>query len=134
MIVNQSDRRSKVVLGVDDGVEDLRLLGGLVEGAGFTFIGASGGIDCLSLAARITPRLILLDIQMPSGIDGFETCRRLRLDARLRFVPIVFLTGRNSGEDVKKCLAAGGNDFIVKPFDPVKLIERVEYWVVRRAA
>jgi CheY-like chemotaxis protein len=49
-----------------------------------------------------------------------------------RLVPVVFLTARKTGEDVKECLKAGGNDFLVKPFDPVKLIERVEYWSGRR--
>jgi DNA-binding response OmpR family regulator len=45
--------------------------------------------------------------------------------------PIIFLTGRKTVEDVKSGLAAGGNDFIVKPFDPEKLLSRVEYWATR---
>jgi CheY-like chemotaxis protein len=132
MTLNASDRRHKIVLGVDDEAENLSLLKSLVEGAGFIFIGASSGEECVTLAMRAQPRLILLDIQMLPNIDGFETCRKLRLYPQLNAVPVVFLTARRSGEDVRKCLKAGGNDFIVKPFDPIKLIERVEYWVGRR--
>ena len=134
MSLNPGGRRSKIVIGVDDEPDSLQMLASLIEGAGFTFIGASTGAECLSLVLRITPRLVLLDIEMRPGMDGFETCRRLRMDMRLKPVPIVFLTGRKTGEDVKTCLKAGGNDFIVKPFDPVKLVERVEYWLVRRVA
>ncbi|MGB8841585.1 MAG: response regulator [Aliidongia sp.] len=134
MSLNPGGRRSKIVIGVDDEADNLDMLGSLIEGAGFTFIGASSGTECLSLVLRITPRLILLDIEMRPGMDGFETCRRLRKDMRLKPIPIVFLTGRKTGEDVKACIKAGGNDFIVKPFDPVKLVDRVEYWMVRRVA
>jgi len=130
--LNPTDRRSRIVIGVDDEAGNIEMLSSLIEGAGFTFMGASSGTECLTLVARIEPRLILLDIEMLPGMDGFETCRRIRHDMRLKPVPIVFLTGRKTAEDVKRCLQAGGNDFIVKPFDPVKLIERVEYWMVRR--
>ncbi|MEA2754013.1 MAG: hypothetical protein QOJ54_302 [Aliidongia sp.] len=132
MIINAGDRRSKIVIGVDDESGNLQMLASLIEAAGFTFMGTSSGAECLTLILRIQPRLILLDIEMVPGMDGFETCRRIRHDVRLKAVPIVFLTARKTGEDVKKCLTAGGNDFIVKPFDPVKLVERVEYWLGRR--
>jgi CheY-like chemotaxis protein len=133
MTMSATDRRSKVVLGVDDEPENLEMLSSLVEGAGFTFMCTSTGAECVTLAMRLQPRLILLDIQMAPGMDGFATCRRLRQNPGLIATPIVFLTARKTAEDVKECLKAGGNDFVVKPFDPVKLIERVEYWVGRRA-
>jgi CheY-like chemotaxis protein len=132
MNLNAAERRSKIVFGVDDEADNLLLLTSLVEGAGFTFIGLPNGAECVTLATRVQPRLILLDIQMFPGMDGFATCRRLRQYPQLKPVPIVFLTARKSGDDVKECLKAGGNDFIVKPFDPIKLIERVEFWVGRR--
>lgn len=128
------DRSSKIVVAVDDEVSNLMLLKGLIEGAGFFYMPARSGAECITLTSRVQPRLILLDIEMPGGADGFTTCRRLRQMPSLRTVPIVFLTGRKTGEDVKECLKAGGNDFIIKPFDPVKLIERVEYWTARRLA
>jgi CheY-like chemotaxis protein len=132
MTLNATDRRSKIVLGVDDEAENLSLLRLLIEGAGFTFLGASGGAECVTLAVRAPPRLILLDIQMYGGIDGFDTCRNIRFYPELKSIPVVFSTARKTGEDVKKCLAAGGNDFGVKPFDPLKLMARDEYWIGRR--
>jgi len=93
-------------------------------------MGAKGGLECLRLVCRMIPKLILLDIEMP-GIDGFETCRRIRNLSETKLVPIAFLTGRKTAEDVKTGMAAGGNDFIVKPYDVVKLIERINHWVNR---
>jgi two-component system OmpR family response regulator len=120
-------RRNKVVLGVDDQPENLMILRAVLETAGYAFLEASTGAECLSLAARSSPRLILLDVQMP-GMDGFETCRRLRSDWRLKAVPVAFLTGRKSVEDVKAGIGAGGNDFITKPFDRERLLARVDHW------
>ena len=102
--------KNKVVIGVDDLPQHLRLLQQCVLSGGYTFIGAASGLECLKLVSRIEPRLILLDVQMPE-VDGFETCRRLRAIPALAHVPIAFLTSRNSTDDVKAGLAAGGNDF-----------------------
>jgi DNA-binding response OmpR family regulator len=79
----------------------------------------------------VDPKLILLDVQMPE-MDGFETCRRLRGMFLIKTVPVAFLTARKSPEDVRMGLSAGGNDFIVKPFDPEKLLGRVDHWMGRR--
>jgi DNA-binding response OmpR family regulator len=133
MSIRPADRRSKIVMAVDDQAETLLLIQGFVEAAGFSFVGALRGREAVSLTDRIAPRLILLDIQMPN-IDGFETCRMLRMNPSLRTVPIAFLTARKTAEDVTTGLGVGGNDFIVKPFDPDKLIERIEYWVGRRVS
>jgi two-component system, OmpR family, response regulator len=126
-----ASNRNKVVVGVDDLPQDLRLLRHCILAGGFTFVGASSGYECLKIVARIEPRLILLDIQMPD-IDGFELCRRLRANMRLSLVPVAFLTARNSPEDVKRGLAAGGNDFILKPVSVARLMERVNHWTSRR--
>ncbi|HEX7759468.1 MAG TPA: response regulator [Caulobacteraceae bacterium] len=126
-----ASRRAKIVLAADDQPENLVILESLIEAQGFTFFGVETGLDAISLATRISPRLILLDVQMPL-MDGFETCRRLRAIPELKPVPIAFLTGRKSSEDVRAGLLAGGNDFIVKPFDPDKLIARVIQWAGRR--
>jgi CheY-like chemotaxis protein len=102
--------RGKIVLAVDDAPENLLVLHSMVEAAGFTFMGAKSGQECLSLAYRVAPSVFLLDIEMPKP-DGFETCRHLRTRRELRSVPIAFLTARNSADDLKEGLAAGGNDF-----------------------
>jgi DNA-binding response OmpR family regulator len=125
--------RNKVVIGVDDQPHHLRLLEQCITAAGYTFLGAPGGVMCLNLVTRVEPRLIILDIQMPE-LDGFETCRRLRIDAGLSHVPIAFLTSRSNTEDVQRGLAVGGNDFILKPVSIARLMERVQYWTCRRVA
>lgn len=132
-MISDPTRKNKMVLGVDDQAENLFLLEAVLEAAGYAFMSASSGAECLSLAIRCTPRLILLDVQTPD-MDGYETCRRLRAIWLLRQVPVAFLTARKAAEDVKIGLAAGGNDFIVKPFDHEKLLARVDYWTKRSVA
>lgn len=126
-------RKAKVVLAADDQPENILMLESLIEGQGFTFFGVNSGADCISLAQRVSPRLILLDVQMP-GMDGFETCRRLRTIHTLRQTPVAFLTARKGVADVQAGVAAGGNDFVVKPFAPDKLIARVLHWTSRRVS
>lgn len=123
--------RNKIVIGVDDDARHLRLLEQFIVGGGFTFLGVASGGECLQLVFRIVPRLVILDVQMPE-LDGYETCRRLRATGHLEHVPIAFLTARNSPEDVRLGLAAGGNDFILKPVSFTRLNERVGYWTSRR--
>jgi two-component system sensor histidine kinase/response regulator len=123
---------SKIILGVDDVAENLFLLKATTRRAGYTFMGATSGRECLSLLLRVTPRVILLDIEMPE-MDGFETCRRIKENPDFRHIPVLFLTARKTSEDVKKCVMLGGNDFIAKPFDVEKLLERVRHWSSRRA-
>jgi CheY-like chemotaxis protein len=130
-VASAANNRSKIVVGVDDMPESLGLIDHIISDAGYTFMGAVGGTECLALVARIVPQLILLDVEMPK-MDGFETCRLLRADGRLTHVPIAFLTARKTSEDVRKGMAAGGNDFVLKPFDRAKLIERLNYWTRHR--
>jgi CheY-like chemotaxis protein len=123
--------KNKVILGVDDTPQHLRLLEQCILAGGYTFFGAVSGVDCLKLVSRVEPRLILLDVQMPE-LDGYETCRRLRAVPGLDHVPIAFLTSRNSPDDVRLGLSVGGNDFILKPVSFARLMERVQHWTSRR--
>jgi DNA-binding response OmpR family regulator len=123
--------RSKIVLGVDDDPDTLAMLAAVMSAAGYTFLGAATGGECVRLATRCAPRLVLLDIQMPA-MDGFATCRELRKRPELSPVPVAFLTARKTAEDVRAGLAAGGNDFILKPFDIGHLRRRVRYWTAQR--
>ena len=129
-VINGASSGSKIVVGIDDAPENLALLQGAARAGGFTFLGAASGREGLLLLNRVVPRLVLLDIEMPE-MDGFDTCRRIRSIPELRQVPVAFLTARRSQEDVRQCLEVGGNDFIIKPFDIVKLLERIRYWTAR---
>jgi CheY-like chemotaxis protein len=131
--LNPTEASSKIVLGVDDAPENLFLLQSAVKAGGYTFVGAKSGAECLSLLHRIMPRLILLDIEMPM-MDGFAVCRQIRASREFQHIPIAFLTARKTSEDVKRCLEVGGNDFIVKPFDLAKLLDRIKHWTAKRIA
>lgn len=120
----------QIVIAVDDARENLLPLKAVLVDAGFVFHGAESGEACIAMIGRIKPHLILLDIQMPV-VDGFETCRRLRTMPLMQSVPIVFLTAKKTVDDVREGMAAGGNDFIIKPFERGKLLERVKYWTTR---
>ena len=63
------------------------------------------------------------------GIDGYETCRRLRADIPDFTAPVIFLTARRNKEAVQQALEAGGNDFMIKPFQPRAVLERLARWL-----
>ena len=132
-ILNASSPLSKIVMAVDPFAATRVELQSVVQAGGFTFLGASGADECLALTNRIVPRFILIDIDA-LGEGGFETCRRLRERPELKGVPIGFVTaGRSEAAlRIKEGLGAGGNDFILKPFERDKLIERVRHWASRR--
>jgi DNA-binding response OmpR family regulator len=129
MVAKQpAENRSKVVIGVDDVPANLALLEVALRSAGYTFIGVASGAALIEVMNRVRPRLVLLDIRMPD-MDGFEACRRLRLRHDYATVPVAFITACKTETDVLNGLAAGGNDFIVKPYTLQHLLERVAYWV-----
>jgi DNA-binding response OmpR family regulator len=118
--------KSKVILVVDDDADTVALLESIGRKAGYEVVGAAGGEECLSLLPRVAPQLIMLDVNM-TELDGFETCRRVRNEPHGAHVPIAFLTARKTVDDVKRGVAAGADDFVVKPFDVTQLLERIEF-------
>jgi len=85
---------------------------------------ATDGQSALERLGHITPNVVLLDAQMP-GMDGFETCRRLRQHPEMAAVPILFMTGLGDTDRVVEGLDAGGNDYLVKPVLPAELSARI---------
>ncbi|KQT85216.1 response regulator transcription factor [Aurantimonas sp. Leaf443] len=113
-----------IVLVVDDSPDTLRLLTEALEQAGATVLVALEGEAALSIAAEVTPDIVLMDAMMP-GMDGFETTRRLKEDANLRHVPVIFMTGLSETEHVVRGLESGGVDYVTKPIVPDELIARM---------
>ncbi|KQT47488.1 LuxR family transcriptional regulator [Aureimonas sp. Leaf454] len=113
-----------IVLVVEDSPDTLRMLTEALEGAGATVLVALEGTQALSIAAEITPDIVLMDAMMP-GMDGFETTRRLKADAGLAHVPVIFMTGLSETEHVVKGLEAGGVDYVTKPIVPDELLARI---------
>lgn len=124
------DGMGKTIVTVDDMIENRLLIKGILGRHGYVVFDVASGLDCLALLSRVIPRLFLLDIQMP-GMSGFELCRRIRENAAYRHVPIAFLTACKTEDEVKEGIAAGGNDFLLKPVREEPLIERVKYWTNR---
>ena len=113
------------VLVVDDIPTNRELLRQGLEDEGFEVVLAASGPECLPLAAAAHPEVILLDIRM-AGMDGIETCRRLKDDASTADIPVLFLTAERSDDGVAvAALRAGGNDFLTKPYSHPILIARV---------
>ncbi len=86
---------------------------------------ASGGKEGLQKAAAERPDLILLDVMMPE-MDGYETCKRLKADEQTAAIPVVFLSARAQQSEIQKGKELGAIDYLVKPFDPLKLGQQLE--------
>jgi DNA-binding NarL/FixJ family response regulator len=117
-------KKRDVALVVDDSPETLRLLTDALDGAGMTVMVAMDGAAAMRIVDQITPDIILLDAVMP-GMDGFETCRRLKRDARLSNVPVIFMTGLAETEHIVRGLEAGGVDYVTKPIVIEEMLARI---------
>ncbi|KRQ11518.1 LuxR family transcriptional regulator [Bradyrhizobium pachyrhizi] len=122
MTIEQKKR--DVALVVDDSPETLRLLTDALDGAGMTVMVALDGASAMRIVEQITPDIVLLDAVMP-GMDGFETCRRLKRDAGLDGVPIIFMTGLAETEHIVRGLEAGGVDYVTKPIVVEEMLARI---------
>jgi DNA-binding response OmpR family regulator/DNA-binding CsgD family transcriptional regulator len=122
-MITESKKRD-IALVVDDSPETLRLLTDALDGAGMTVMVAMDGASAMRIVEQITPDIVLLDAVMP-GMDGFETCRRLKRDAGLGNVPIIFMTGLAETEHIVRGLEAGGVDYVTKPIVVEEMIARI---------
>ncbi|WLB88994.1 response regulator [Bradyrhizobium japonicum] len=122
--MNIESKKRDVALVVDDSPETLRLLTDALDGAGMTVMVALDGAAAMRIIDQITPDIILLDAVMP-GIDGFETCRRLKRDAGLANVPVIFMTGLAETEHIVRGLEAGGVDYATKPIVIEEMLARI---------
>ncbi|WP_130283973.1 response regulator [Rhizobium sp. BK696] len=113
-----------IVLLVDDSPEALGFLTDALEQSGFSVLIATSGSAALNIVERITPDLILLDAVMPS-MDGFETCRKLKENAAVSQVPVIFMTGLTETEHVVHALESGGVDYLTKPINIDELRARI---------
>jgi two-component system, sensor histidine kinase and response regulator len=123
MNMSQSSRNACILI-VDDTVENIQVLGGILRESGFEINVARNGRQALDSVAAIPPDLILLDIMMPV-MDGFETCTQLKANAETRGIPVIFLTAKTETEDIVRGFQIGAVDYIVKPFNPEELLVRV---------
>jgi two-component system sensor histidine kinase/response regulator len=113
------------VLIVDDEPDNLLLLELILTGYGYQVRTATGGTQALEAVKLQAPDLILLDILMPE-MDGYEVCRQLKADDRMRDVPVLFLSALDETKYKVKAFAAGGVDYITKPFQVEEVVARLQ--------
>jgi DNA-binding NarL/FixJ family response regulator len=124
MLMSIEPKKRDVALVVDDSPETLRLLTDALDGAEMTVMVALDGASAMRIVDQITPDIVLLDAVMP-GLDGFETCRRLKRDAGLANVPVIFMTGLAETEHIVRGLEAGGVDYVTKPIVIEEMLARI---------
>jgi len=118
------ERDPGVVLVVDDAPENLAMLHEALDAAGYHVLVATDGYTALDRIARLQPDVILLDAIMP-GLDGFETCRRLKADPLSAHIPVVFMTGLCETDHILAGFQAGGVDYLTKPIKPPEVLARI---------
>ena len=123
--MNPAPAHNSTILLVDDNPTNLQLLFGTLRGLGHKLLVAKSGEDALKVAQWAHPDLILLDILM-SGIDGFETCAKLKANPETQDIAVIFLSALDDTDDKIKGLSMGAVDYIAKPFQSEEVIARVE--------
>jgi putative two-component system response regulator len=113
------------VLIVDDNPNNLRVLSGMLEQAGYRVRPAASGEMALRSARKVPPDIVLLDIRMPE-MDGYEVCRRLKAEPATNGIPVIFISALHEAEDKVNAFRAGGVDYIVKPFQIEEVMARVK--------
>jgi diguanylate cyclase (GGDEF)-like protein len=123
-IAENSDRQQPTILIIDDNLTNLRVAVNYLQESGFTVLVAQDGNSGLERAEYALPQLILLDVLMPD-MDGFETCRRLKLSGKTCDIPVVFMSALADTEDKLKGFAAGAVDYVTKPIQREELLARI---------
>jgi signal transduction histidine kinase len=120
----ESPRDDATILVIDDSPTNLRLLLETLQAAGYRTLIAPTGERALRQMKLVRPDLILLDVMMP-GIDGFETCRRIKESPRTRDIPVIFITALAKASEKVRGFEMGGVDYITKPFQQNEVLSRV---------
>ncbi len=119
------DIEKTTIMVVDDTPQNLKLLEKMLQDRGYRVVLFPNGDLALKAAEKRLPDLILLDINMPD-IDGFEVCKRLKADEKLKNIPVIFITAMTDTADKVKAFNVGGVDYIAKPFQFEEVQARVE--------
>ena len=121
----QLELENYTILVVDDNLTNLSVIVDYLENKGLTTLIAKDGPSCLRRAKYAQPGIILLDILMP-GIDGYETCLRLKADPKTKDIPVIFMTALSSVEDKVKGFQVGAIDYVTKPIQPQEVFARIK--------
>ena len=121
---------AKILIAEDE--KDIRdLITFTLRFAGHEVIPTANGEEAYQAAVKEMPDLILLDVRMPR-LDGFEACQQLKANESTRDIPVVFLSAKGQESEVKTGLEVGAEEYILKPFSPDQLTERIRVIMSRR--
>jgi len=123
---------AKKILVVDDEMENVKLIGMMLQRRGYEIVAARSGAQALAKAQTENPDLVILDIMMPD-MDGYEVCRHLRADPATVGLPIIMFTAKTMVDDKVAGFQAGADDYLTKPIHPEELTSRVEAVLARSA-
>jgi DNA-binding response OmpR family regulator len=116
----------KRVLIVEDQPDIRKLIRMTLEFEAYEIHEADDGASGLRMALALQPDLVLLDVMMPGELDGLQVCQRIKSDATLAGVRVVLLTARGQTRDREAGQRAGADEYLVKPFSPLQLIDTIE--------
>ena len=112
--------QKKTILVVDDSILVRFVVIDELKKLGYESISANTGEKAIKLSKSKKPGLILLDVMLPD-INGFEVCKRLKEDPDTRYIPVIFMTAKDKPQDIDAGKQAGGNGYLVKPFESEEL-------------
>ena len=130
--MSAAHKKSSRVLIVDDNPTNLKVLSQCIKKEGWIVLVSTDGESAIAQAEYAQPDLILLDVMMP-GIDGFETCSRLKANPKLQEIPVIFMTALSDTVDKLKGLNLGAVDYITKPFQTDEVLARMRVHLELRA-
>lgn len=116
----------KRVLIVEDQPDIRKLIRMTLEFEAYEIHEAADGAFGLNLALATRPDIVLLDVMMPGELDGLQVCHRLKNDPATRAIKVILLTARGQARDREAGRLAGADEYLVKPFSPLQLIETIE--------
>ena len=116
----------KKILIVDDEEKVRKLVEVTLSVGDLEILHASSGDEALKITREAKPDIILLDIMMPGGLDGFDVCKLLKKDPDTKDIYIIMLTAKGQQADREKGLALGADDYFVKPFSPMELMDKLD--------
>lgn len=112
------------ILIIEDEKDIRQLLIFTLQYAGFNVISGNDGEEAIRIANEEMPDLILMDVQMPR-LDGFEACKMIKTNVKTAHIPVMFLSAKGQDSEITKGFEVGASDYLLKPFTPTDLIERV---------
>lgn len=119
--------KMKKILIVDDEEKVRKLVEVTLSVGDVEIFHAATGEEALKRVQEVRPDVILLDVMMPGPLDGYDVCRLIKQDPATKGIYIIMLTARGQQADKERGLALGADDYFVKPFSPMELMDRIDH-------